>query len=126
MIEIALNEVCDYFQLTEDEVVGRDRSRHLVTARRSFFWLSVSQGLGSLNVISKRLGRNHATALHHFKKFKDFCSIGDEQTLKIRKDLLERFEMHHEENTIGKKIKAQKRINDLEEELKTLKKYAAA
>lgn len=62
--------VCQYFGITFDELAGKDRQSHLVTARRVYCYLvcKYDRHRYSLAKIGEFINRDHATVLHHNKK----------------------------------------------------------
>lgn len=121
MIRAALEEVCDYFELTEEEIKKKDRKTHLVKARRAYCWLAWHNRITSQTVIAKLIDRDHATVIHHYRKFEDFCSINDPETIELRNDLLNRWKSRG----LEKKVNIAQKINELEYQLKKLKEYEA-
>ena len=117
MINIALEEVCKYFHLSLEDIKSKAQFQHLITARRAFCWLCIHNKLGSQKSIAAAINRDHATALHHYRKFEGFCDVKDAETLKIREHLLDIWSCY----SMEKAVDIQNRINILQGQLKKLR-----
>ena len=67
-----LKEICRYFRLEEDQIIGQSKSRDLVTARQIAMYLIRRMTSLSLVEIGDAFGgRDHSTVLHSIDKVED-------------------------------------------------------
>ena len=62
--------ILKYFGITEATLKGNSRTSHIVTARQFYFYLVRQYTGGTLQMIGKRIGKDHATVIHSCKKVK--------------------------------------------------------
>ena len=64
--------VCDYFNITRDDLLSKTRKRQIVQARQIAMYLCKQHTKSPLTVIGSSIGgRNHATVLHSCKAVAD-------------------------------------------------------
>jgi len=73
--ESILEHVCGYYGISETEVKGKKRQRHIVKARQVYFYLSRKYSRASLMAMAELLNRDHATAIHGIRKVEDELSV---------------------------------------------------
>ncbi|MDY7018970.1 MAG: chromosomal replication initiator protein DnaA [Chloroflexota bacterium] len=67
--EIIIKTTADYFNLSVEEIISKNRDRKVVLARQIAMYLMRQENNDSFTEIGKILGnRNHATALHGYEK----------------------------------------------------------
>lgn len=64
-----LAQVSKKHGVTISEIVGRQRSMHIVDARYEVMWRMKTETTLSLTQIGVRLGRDHSTVMHGVKKY---------------------------------------------------------
>lgn len=69
--EDILNSVCLYYGVSLDDVKSECRAAKLVKARAVFSYVCRERGIGT-NVVGALLDRNHASVIHHHKKYKNY------------------------------------------------------
>ncbi len=83
--------VADYFNLSPEELIGKQRTKNLVVARQITMYLMREKTHRSFAEIAKELGnRNHATILHGYKKISNEININAQlrhQILEIKRKL---------------------------------------
>ena len=67
--------VCDYFNITRDDLLSKTRKRQIVQARQIAMYMSRSLINCSLSVIGNEIGgKDHATVLHACNTVNDLMS----------------------------------------------------
>lgn len=79
--EVIIKSVCDYFQITRENIKGRNRKRDVVTARHIAMYLLRNKTDLTLLNIGKKLYRDHTSVIHAMRKINDFIYINDEETM---------------------------------------------
>ncbi len=77
-IDDIIEEVCYHYNVTEEEVLSRNRPTHLVEARQMIMYIARKNLYMPYQAIADRLKRNHATVLYAFKKL-DFSMTSMEK-----------------------------------------------
>ena len=74
------NAVCLYYDINKEQLSNKNRKAELISARRMFCYVSKQLTGKSYRLIGIRIGKDHATALHHDKKmrYRKFWSADDE------------------------------------------------
>jgi len=70
-IELIIDSVLSYYDMTEKEFCSKSRLRHLVNARGIYYYLSRNLTKNSTKFIGKRVNRDHATVLNGYKVIQD-------------------------------------------------------
>lgn len=71
-----VHAVANYFDLSPEDLIGKQRSKKVVLARQIAMYLMRQQGNCSFAEIGKELGnRNHATILHGYKKITNEINV---------------------------------------------------
>ncbi len=84
-VENIRNHVCDYFNLSVDSVMGKERKHELVQARQIAMYLSKQYTKQSLSNIGLNIGkRDHATVLHACKVVADQIEIDKSFRLTVK------------------------------------------
>jgi chromosomal replication initiation ATPase DnaA len=63
--------VCNYFDLSKEEVLGKRRLKQIVNARHMLYYLAYVKTKYTLPEIGRMLGRDHTTILHGYQKVKN-------------------------------------------------------
>lgn len=79
--EIIINSVCNYFNLSKEQLNSSYRKREWVTARHIAMYLLKQQTDLTLKNIGLRFSRDHTTVIHVMQKIDGFIYIGDEPTI---------------------------------------------
>ena len=112
-----LEEVCRVMEVGVEEVKGEGRQRHVVEARRMFFYIAREYTHHSLKRIGNVINKDHATVLHHSNKAKWWSANGGwltDEAIEIKENL----------NLIAvdeERAKVKVRISQLNDELSTLR-----
>jgi chromosomal replication initiator protein len=76
--------VADYFNLSPEELIGKQRTKKIVSARQIAMYLIRQENGYSFTEIGKELGdRNHATILYGYKKITDELNINQQLRYQI-------------------------------------------
>ena len=74
-IELIIDSVLSYYDMTEKEFCSKSRLRHLVNARGIYYYLSRNLTKNSTKFIGKRVNRDHATVLNGYRVIKDLLQL---------------------------------------------------
>jgi chromosomal replication initiation ATPase DnaA len=67
-----IREVCDRYELTEEELKSRSHRRDLVFPRHLAMYLLKEETNLTLSAIGRSFGRDHTTVIHAIKNIKDY------------------------------------------------------
>lgn len=67
--------ICKVFRITEEDLFGRSRERHLADARAIYFYIMHKVYKNTSLSIAKRFKRNHATILSACKKVEGLMQV---------------------------------------------------
>lgn len=70
-MRLILKEVCDFYELTKEEVIGQRRSKEIVRARQAAMYLCCRLTMNATPAVGRFFGgRDHTTVLHALKRIK--------------------------------------------------------
>jgi chromosomal replication initiator protein len=80
-----ISTVCDYFEITQMDLLGKSRKRELVIPRQIIMYLMREEIQASYPTIGNEIGkRDHTTVMHACDKIKEAVQTDE----KIRQDVL--------------------------------------
>jgi len=91
-IDILIETVCQFYEITYDELKSRSRQGYIVEARRMYCYLARVLTSKSLQHIGKKIDRDHATVLHQYKNMAGYVEICDTNMIKDVNNITEEYE----------------------------------
>ncbi len=77
-IEDIKKSVCEYFDISEKQIVGKSRKKEIAIARQIAMYLSMELSGASLSNIGRFYGKHHSTVMHSIEKIKIEIKTNDE------------------------------------------------
>jgi len=91
-IDILIDTVCQFYNITIDELKSRSRQGYIVEARRMYCYLARVLTPKSLKDIGLKIDRDHATVLHQYKNMAGYVEICDTNMIKDVNNITEEYE----------------------------------
>ncbi len=77
-IDDVLKKVCEYFDISEKQIMGKSRKKEIALARQISMYLSQEICELSLSQIGKFYGKHHSTVMHSIEKIKNEIKTNDD------------------------------------------------
>jgi chromosomal replication initiator protein len=91
-IDILIDTVCQFYNITYDELKSRSRHGYIVEARRMYCYLARVLTPKSLKDIGLKIDRDHATVLHQYKNMAGYVEICDTNMINDVNNITEEYE----------------------------------
>ncbi len=95
-IDILIDTVCQFYDITYDELKSRSRQGYKVEARRMYCYLARVLTRKSLKDIGLKIDRDHATVLHQYKNMSGYVEICDTNMINDVNNITEEYESNIE------------------------------
>jgi len=70
-INVILQAICDYFQISIDDLTGKKRNKDVLLPRQIGMYLAKEMTGCSFPEIGSAFGRDHSTVIHAYEKIKE-------------------------------------------------------
>ncbi len=99
-LSLIIKSVCEFFNISEDEVMKKCRKREIITPRQIIHYLATKYRVGILDTIGELVGnKDHATVLYSCKTVSDLMDVDKNYEADIETIInnINRYaeEMHH-------------------------------
>ena len=91
-IDILIDTVCQFYNITIDQLKSRSRHGYIVEARRMYCYLARVLTPKSLKDIGLKIDRDHATVLHQYKNMAGYVEICDTNMINDVNNITEEYE----------------------------------